>query len=189
MTTAFYTSYAVLWFLVVFQSLVLLGLARTVYHATAEPGPEGSPVQDGRLIGEPAPSFTAPDVTGGSIDREYLLGRSSALLFVTPDCTSCMATLDEVEALRAKVEGNLIVVCRANAEDCAQLRETYRLESVPVIIDKDLEVSRLFDVHVAPTAVLVGANGRIQTYGQPMRGEELAAMVAGGGGLRADVAG
>jgi peroxiredoxin len=188
MATAFYISYAVLWLLVVFQSLVLLGLARTVYQANAGREPEASPVGDGRLIGEPAPSFTAPDVSGGSIDREYLLGRSSALLFVTPDCTSCMATLDEVEALRAKVDGNVLVVCRASAEECGQLRETYRLENVPVIIDEDLEVSRLFDVHVAPTAVLVGANGRIQTYGQPMRGEEFAAMVAGGEGQPADVA-
>ena len=184
MTAAFYISYAVLWVLVVFQSLVLLGLVRTVYRADAEPAPATPAGGDGELVGQLAPQFTARDVSGASLDNGVLAGRPSALLFVTPDCTSCIATLDEVEALRAKVDGNVIVVCRAGQDECAQLRATYGLDSVPVIVDEDLEISALFDVHVAPTAVLLSASGRIQTYGQPMRGEEFAEMMAGGAAQR-----
>ena len=188
MTAAFYISYAVLWVLVIFQSLVLLGLTRTVYRADAGPAPAAPAVGDSDLVGQLAPEFTARDVAGDVLDNGLLAGRASALLFVTPDCTSCIATLDEVEALRAKVDGNVIVVCRAGPDECARLRETYGLDSVPVIVDDDLEVSNLFDVHVAPTAVLVSANGRIQTYGQPMRGEEFAEMVASGTAERAEAA-
>jgi methylamine dehydrogenase accessory protein MauD len=188
MTAAFYISYAVLWALVIFQSLVLLGLVRTVYRADAEPATEARVMGDGELVGQLAPQFTARDVAGASVDNGVLAGRPSALLFVTPDCSSCTATLDEIEALRAKVDENVIVVCRAGPDECAQLRATYGLDSVPVLVDADREISNLFDVHVAPTAVLVSASGRIQTYGQPMRGEEFAEMIASGGAERVEAA-
>jgi peroxiredoxin len=158
-----------------------------VYRAE-QPAPE-APLGENELVGQLAPRFTALDVSGASLDNEILAGRASALLFVTPDCTSCIATLDEVAALRAKVDGNVIVVCRASQEQCAQLRATYGLENVPVIVDEDLEISELFDVQLAPTAVLVSRSGRILTYGQPMRGEEFAEMVSAGVAEPAEVTG
>ncbi len=179
MSTALYVTYALLWVLVVFQGLVMLGLVRTVYRANAGPPADVSPAGNGYLVGQPVPEFSAVDVSGTPIGNDDLAGRRSALLFVSPDCTSCAATLDEVEALRWKVDGNVIVVCRgAGPERCRELREMYNLETTPVVVDEDLKVSELFDVHVAPTAVLVGSNGRIETYGQPMKADELAELVA-----------
>lgn len=179
MTSIFYVSYGLLWVLVVLQSLVLLGLLRTVYRSNAEPALERPEATNGYLIGEPAPEFTAVDVTGARIDETALAGRLTALLFVSPDCLTCTATLDELEALNAKVKGNVMVVCRGTRAECVKLGELYGLK-VPVILDEDREVSERFDVRATPTAVLVGRNGRIQTYGQPMRAEELEALVTRG---------
>jgi len=179
MPAIFYVSYVALWLVVVFQSLVLLGLVRTVYRSGAASAPELSATSSGRLIGHQAPEFSAVDVSGAPFDNGSLAGRMSALLFVTPDCTSCMATLEEVAALRHKVDGNLVVVCRAGSAECARLRETYHLHDVPVVVDEAREISQLFDVQGSPTAVLIGATGLVRSYGQPMGAEEFAALLAG----------
>jgi peroxiredoxin len=179
LTSIFYSSYAALWLLVIFQSLVLLGLVRTVYRANTRPVPDAAPEGNGYLIGQPAPKFSAVDISGSPIDETSLADRLTALLFVSPDCSTCTATLDEVEALRSKTKGNVIVVCRGTHDECSRLGELYSLE-VPVIVDGEEKVAEVFDVHVTPTAVLVGRNGRIQTYGHPMRGEELEELVTEG---------
>lgn len=179
MPAIFYVSYAALWLLVIFQSLVLLGLVRTVYRLNVRPSPDGPAVVGENLVGQKAPDFTAVDVSGNVFDHESLAGRVSALLFVTPDCASCMATLAEVSALRLKVNGNLIIVCRAGSQECQRLQQTYSLEDVPVVIDEAHELSKRFDVHASPTAVLVGASGVIQSYGHPMGADEFAALLAG----------
>ena len=179
MTVSFYISYAALWALVVFQSLVLLGVVRTIYRANARPVPPTSPVTNGQLVGQPLPKFTALDVFGSPVDDSSLAGRLSALLFVSPDCSTCMASLDEVEALKLKTSGSVVVVCRAGQGECKELSEAYGLE-VPVIVDEDRRVSELFGVQVTPTAVLVGRSGRIQTYGHPMHADEFAELVTTG---------
>lgn len=175
----FYLSYAVLWLLVVFQSLVLLGLARAVYRTNNLAGNAVAPhPSNWRLIGQPVPRFSAYDISGTLIDETALAKRVSALLFVAPDCTSCTATLDELEALRFKAAGTVVVICRAGREECKRLREVYNLDEVPIVVDEDRRMSELFDVHVAPTAVLIGADGHIQTYGHPARTGEFADMLA-----------
>jgi peroxiredoxin len=178
-TVSFYISYAALWALAVFQSLVLLGVVRTLYRANAHAVPQASPATNGHLIGQPIPKFNALDVFGSPVDEASLAGRLSALLFVSPDCSTCMASLDEVEALKLKVNGSVVVVCRADQDECRELSEAYGLE-VPVIVDEDRRVSELFGVQITPTAVLVGRSGRIQTYGHPMHADDFAQFVATG---------
>jgi peroxiredoxin len=178
-TAGFYISYAALWALVIFQSLVLLGVVRTIYRANTRPVPQTPPSSNGQLIGQPLPKFDALDVFGAPIDDSSLVGRLSALLFVAPDCSTCIASLDEVDALKLKANGSVVVVCRAGQDECRKLSETYGLE-VPVIVDEDRRISELFGVQVTPTAVLVGRSGRIQTYGHPMHADEFAELVATG---------
>ena len=177
MSAVFYVSYALLWAIVVFQSLVLLGIVRTVYRRRAEPVADAPPVSTGALIGQPVPSFTTIDLSGRAVDETSLPQTLSALLFVTPDCVTCMASLEEVEALRAKVEGSLIVVCRGGLDECRRLQASYGLEGTAVVVDETHEVSERFDVYATPTAVLVGANGRIRTYGHPMDKDELVRLM------------
>jgi len=180
MSAIFYISYVALWLVVAFQSLVLLGLVRTVYRLQVPHAPDSAAAPGGRLVGQQAPHFTAVDASGNAFEYEPPAGHDSALLFVTPDCASCTATLAEVAALRDKVNGNLIIVCRAGSEECDRLRHTYDLDNVPVLVDQAQGISALFDVHGSPTAVLVGASGLIESYGQPMSADELAEMLAAG---------
>ncbi len=91
-----------------------------------------------------------------------------------------MASLDEINLLKDKVAGSLMIVCRDGLEACQDLSEAYDLDGIPVIVDEDRKVSELFDVVATPTAVLIGANRRIRTYGHPVDKDELASMIAAG---------
>lgn len=173
MSTAMYIAFAALWVLVLFQTMVLLGLTRAL-HGLQQSDAVGS--EPAGLTGQPVPDFTARAITGEIIDREYLIGHETALLFVSPDCGTCSVTLSELDALHWKADGKLVVFCRSTTDRCSQLADTYRLD-VPLVVDEDLDFSRLLAVAGAPTAVLIGADGRVQRYGQPMTGDDLNEMV------------
>jgi|SRR5262252_8623343 len=177
MLEAFTLSYLALWGLVVFQSLVLVGLVHSVYLLQKAPSTVGIPPgsSDGDLIGQAAPAIGGVDLQGAAVDSVEFGGRLTALLFVSPTCRSCTVTLDELEALKSKVKGSVIIVCRAERHECLGLAEKYRSD-VPVVVDKDLTVSKRFHVSTVPTAVVIDKDGRIQSYGHPMHAEELELM-------------
>lgn len=176
MSSGYYISHAALWALVVFQGLVLIGLVRAVYRlqsgAAASPAISGADEMRDRV----APSFDVVDVTGARISSQDFAGQLTALLFVSPQCPTCTVTLDELEALKVKARDSVLVICRAESDECVALAEAFRL-SIPVIPDPDLEISRLFRVVTVPTAILINEGGRIQSYGYPMSREELEAMI------------
>jgi peroxiredoxin len=169
MSVVFVMSLAALWALVLFQTFVSLGLVR-ILHAAADSG--ALEHEETRLRDQPAPDFSAEDLEGRTISNQDLAGRPAALLFVSPDCSTCGVTLAELEALRSKVDGAVVVMCRSERERCVGLAQTYGLE-VPVVADEDFALSRLFHVAGAPTAVLLRSDGTIDTYGRPMSPEDL----------------
>ncbi|MDQ2894378.1 MAG: peroxiredoxin family protein [Actinomycetota bacterium] len=164
MTAVFWISFGALWIIVAFQTLVILGLTRTLHTRTDTTQPESAP--DTLERGKPAPDFSAVDLSGAPISLRDLVGRPAALLFVSPNCEQCSVTLDELNALELKARGTVLIFCRSSQGRCAQLAETYGLR-VPVIVDEGFEFSRLFHVAGAPTAVLLRADGTIEGYGIP----------------------
>ncbi|SRR6266536_1929366 len=181
MTTFFYLAFGLLWILVLFQSLVLLGVVRTLYRGTGSVAAPHMPVSNVDLMGQPVPPFEARDLSGKRFNEQSLPPKLNALLFVTPDCVSCIASLEEIDGLRAKVSGNVSIVCRGTGEECRDLRETFELGDLPVLVDQDRSVSAAFGVVATPTALLIGANGRIRTYGHPVDADDLARMMSENG--------
>jgi peroxiredoxin len=176
--TAFYVSYVALWVLVAFQTLVILGLAKAVSTGAAVSS-ETVPEPDEGLTGEMLPEFEAADVSGKTVTSNDLLGREGALLFVSPDCSSCVTTLREVAALRTRTAGNLVIVCKSQVERCQSLASFYDLD-VPVIPDVDRSLSDLFRIVAPPTAVRFDAHGLVGDYGHPMTGDDVSAMLGDG---------
>lgn len=164
----FYLSYAALWILVVLHSLVLLGVVRIAYQLQQN-GAMGHSV--GMSVGQEAPEFSVADLTGTLINSANFAGRLTALLFVSPDCSSCTEVLrDDMAYLKHKAQGHVIVVCRAGRQACLQLAEQFGLD-VPVVADEKEHISHLYRISTVPTTVLINDN-RIQSYGQP-NGQEL----------------
>lgn len=195
MDLVFVLSLALLWLLTVFNTLLLLGLARNgLATAPARAGDGGGlsvlpPTEagQGELQGRPAPPFRLEDLEGRVITTGDLHGRPAALLFVSPDCTSCGVTLDELETLTTKVDGNVVVICRSQGERCAEMAKTYGLGGA-IVSDADYAISRLFRVAVTPTAVLINPDGVIESYGRPMSPEDLRGAMEAAGWDRPDVA-
>lgn len=164
----FYLSYTALWVLVILHSLVLLGMVRIVYQLQ----------QNGAIghntnisAGQKAPTFSATDLMGTPVNSADFADRLTALLFVSPDCSSCNQVLQEDMAyLKHKAHGHVIVVCRAERQACLQLAEQYGLD-VPIVADEEEHISHLYRISTVPTTVLINDN-RIQSYGQP-NGQEL----------------
>ncbi len=161
LSLSFYVSYVALWILVILQSLILVGLVRMVHELRQA----GVPVRLSE--GQEAPKFSVVALSGEPISTADFAGRFLALLFVSPDCSACVATLEnDMGYLHRKGQGNLIVICKAGRAECVKLAERYEL-TTPMVADEDEQISRLFAVSAVPIAVLINESNRIQSYGQP----------------------
>lgn len=166
MTTALIVSYAILWVLVLANTVILIGVVRLVGNdapSTSKSGP---------VAGSPIPRFSTTASTGNKVSDDTLRGKTSALLFVSPDCATCSATLEEMAALDYKVDRDLIVICRSSSAKCAQIPDLMD-GKYQVVFDSNDELSRSFGITVNPTAVTISEGGRILQFGHPLRGEEL----------------
>lgn len=180
MAPVFVISLALLWLLTIFNTLLLLALARNSLGAAPTGVSDSgglsvmppSEAGQGELQGKPAPAFRIEDLDGNVTTTGDLAGSPAALLFVSPDCATCGVTLDELETLTDKVAGNVVVICRAQGERCAEMARTYGLGTA-IVSDADYAISRLFRVAVTPTAVLINPDGIIESYGRPMSPADL----------------
>lgn len=165
MSNPFYISYVALWMLVILQSLILLGLVRMVSQLQQS---SSATDRGGMSAGEEAPQFDAVSLSGMPIHSRDFVGRLTALLFVSTTCPACTGILQDMEPVSYKTNGNVIVICKAGHEDCQYLAEFYKL-NVPVVADVDDRLCQLYKISSVPTAVLINANNRIQSYGQPLQ--------------------
>lgn len=131
--------------------------------------------QIGLKAGEIAPDFEIAGIHG-PITKDQFHGQTFALLFVSPSCPSCTATLYELDGLEAKTGGPIVVVCRAPAAECEELRSRHNAVTYFVSDEAD-GLSKRYGIDVNPTAVIIDANGRIDTYGNPMRAQDLEDMI------------
>ena len=158
-----YIADGVLWALVIFQGVVILGLVKKVYEMDVH---QTSPMSEGK--GEVAPDFTAVDITGESIDSKDYAGAPRVLLFITLTCEACLDALGKIEYLKRKGNGKLLVICKATKDECQKLITEYGID-VPIIADQDQEIIALYYVSSFPTAILIAANDRIESTGSPER--------------------
>jgi hypothetical protein len=170
--------YAALWALVLFQTLVLLGLLRGM------PG--------GRLpLGTLAPDFSAVEAHSGRTMRlAELAGRRSILLFLSPGCRNCANLAAAIHGIYHKAEGRLVLVCQGSRQECVAFLATHDPgRRLPLLLDPELVISFQFRIAGAPAAVLLDDELRIRSYGSPQRSEELEEIVAEAvGGTVADPA-
>ena len=169
MSTLFYVSFALLWAIVVFQGLLLLGLGRLVFRETdAADAPE---IDTASLLTKPLPEFRARDIGGNDVSSDQFGGHIAALLFVSPSCSSCTLTLHEMAALRQKTDDHVVVVSRGTEDETVAMAQSHDL-SVPVVVDEWGELVKLFGISAFPSAVLINEKSEVQSIGHPLRNEE-----------------
>lgn len=174
MSQALLISHLALWLVVAVQTLVLLGLIKTVL--TPEGNQQTLGADDHTLEGRLAPDFIAEAVSGGFISSADFDDRPRVLLFLSPNCSNCAVTLGELEALKHKASGELIMICQDRKQTCERLVELYGLD-YPVLIDDNYHVTKRFGIVDIPAAVIIGANNRVIRQGQRLDEDALERML------------
>lgn len=117
----------------------------------------------GHLRG-PAPSFSLPQLSGGTVDSASLKGKPALLAFWAPWCGVCKTTSSNVEWTR-KLIGNSARVfsVAASYEDVADVQKymAARGADYPVLLGND-DTVRDFKVNAYPTFYFLDENGQIK---------------------------
>ncbi|HIE24462.1 MAG TPA: TlpA family protein disulfide reductase [Anaerolineales bacterium] len=122
---------------------------------------EKSPLQ----IGEAAPGFSLPSLSGQVISLEDLRGKSVLLNFWTSSCQPCIAEMPLLEATSQKHE-DLIVIGVNIGDSPAKVENFVAAEHLNfmILLDKDDGVSKDYLLTGFPTSVFINKDGIIQSY-------------------------
>jgi peroxiredoxin/uncharacterized membrane protein YphA (DoxX/SURF4 family) len=138
------------------ESLAAAGLAPAPSENGAEPA-------YGLPVGTPAPAFSLRDLGGEEVTLDSLCaaGRPVLLLFIDPDCEPCDDLLPEVRRWQEGHAGVLTVtpISRGAPEESRAKASEYGLSGV--LLQEDWELSRTYQVHGTPSAVLIRPDGTI----------------------------
>ncbi len=116
-------------------------------------------------IGTPAPDFTLTDITGQQCSLQSLRdkGRTICLIFSSPFCEPCRALWPSITRWARDHDQalNLIVISRGSAAENLAKQNDFELSRV--LVQPGFELSEAYGVSATPAAVLVGADGLIQS--------------------------
>ena len=110
-------------------------------------------------IGKDAPVVELNNLDGETVKLADFAGHPTAVLFWNPGCGFCQRMVDDLKAWESdRPEGapNLLVVSTGEVE-----RNREQGFSSPVVLDSGFTVGRAFGASGTPSAVLVGADGKI----------------------------
>jgi peroxiredoxin len=113
----------------------------------------------GPQIGEPAPAFSLPDLTGKTRGLADFRGSKILVLFWNPGCGFCQRMLSDLQAWETrppKGAPRLLVISTGTVE----ANQALGLRS-PIVLDQNMSVGSKFGANGTPMAVLVDAEGRM----------------------------
>ncbi len=118
------------------------------------------------LVGQPAPTFTAPLMGGGILDLSQHLGKEVVLLdFWATWCPPCRRGLPAIAAIAETYHGKGAVVYAINLMEPESVVGAYLKEAdlrLPVAFDADGGIARLYEVSGIPQTVFIGKDGIIR---------------------------
>jgi methylamine dehydrogenase accessory protein MauD len=174
-------SNVLLWVLVIVLSLVVLALARQigVLHERVAPAGALQPTE-GPKIGELTRTamLTALDGTAVSVGGVNESGRSTFVLFVSPTCPVCKSLVPTAKSLARKETSRLDLVFASDG-DSRDKHIAYAkdagLDDYPYVLSESLGMS--YQVSKLPFAVLISADGTLQSKGLVNTREHLESLV------------
>ncbi len=118
----------------------------------------------GPAIGDPAPRFALPDLTGAEVELDDLLvgGRGAVLVFTDPGCSACDALLPVIARLERDPASDPrpVLISRGSAEQVRAKVAGHGVEHV-LLTGDDFELAKSFGVTGTPGAVVLDRSGRI----------------------------
>jgi thiol-disulfide isomerase/thioredoxin len=173
---SFVASYGALWLLVVFLTLISIGLLREVTELRRAWG--GLSPASALRRGELAPHFSAR-VAGSErrITQEYFVGRTSVIVFLTPHCGTCLELAPSIRSLPIDASISKLAVCKGTEDDCAVFL-TLLGDDIPLLVDTNGEIGEVYGLLGYPAAFVVNAQRRLLRFGYPRSAADCAELVA-----------
>ena len=112
-------------------------------------------------VGDPAPDFSLPDLSGETVTPSDLLGRDTLLLFWSPTCPFCTEMSEEIQRWEQSPPINsprLIFVVSGDYERVKAASEGFKSLFVH---DEHFTLGAVFGTNSTPSAVLIDAAGKI----------------------------
>jgi peroxiredoxin len=123
------------------------------------------------LVGKKCPDFQAPFLTNDKVQTWHSMikkDRLNVLVFWSVDCPHCRTSLPLIDAWvkehpdRANVIGAVRVTSEATKIKTEEYCEEKKF-SIPMLVDQDLEIARLYQVTSTPTVLIIGPDGIIDS--------------------------
>ena len=133
--------------------------------AAVPDGQARAPEVPAPIEGARAPDFTLPDLDGRQVSLSGLQGKVVLLNFWATWCPPCEAEMPLLqEAYQAWGESGLVVLAvnfDEPAEEVCAFRDRLGL-AIPILLDEDGVVQRLYRVRGYPTSYLIDREGRVR---------------------------
>lgn len=129
-------------------------------------------------INEQAPAFSLTDLDGNW--RRFGVGKPTLLVFFETDCPTCRLTFPYLNKLAKAINPDSAEIIAISQDNESATREFVRQMQVgfPVLMDRDLSVSRLYDPVAVPTLFLMDAAGKVAATQIAFDKSELNAIAA-----------
>jgi peroxiredoxin len=119
----------------------------------------------GLPLGEEAPNFKAADLAGHIVTLAELrsAGRPVLLFFMNPTCTPCDEVMPDVARWQREL-GNRVTIAAITDGSVESNRAKAGEHGLSnVLLQKEREIKEAFDITATPAAILIGADGRMQS--------------------------
>jgi methylamine dehydrogenase accessory protein MauD len=178
---AMLVSNIVLWVLVIVLALVVLALARQVGVLHERVAPAGALMPTtGPKVGELTEPLLLSDINGQSlsIGGPDANGLHTLVMFISPTCPVCKSLVPTAKSL-ANSERKRLQLVFASDGDKLEQHQTYardlNLGKYPYVLSEKLGMS--YEVSKLPFAILVGADGTLQSKGLVNTREHLESLI------------
>jgi AhpC/TSA family len=128
----------------------------------------------GLEVGATVPAFDAEEIGGGRFTDADLRLSPTAVLFLDASCEGCQRLFDDLAGGHVPEVGVRLVVVSNDPEEARSLKNA----GVPVLIQQDRSIAKLFEAEFTPQAFLVATDGRVLASGLPNDWGQLQEIIA-----------
>ncbi|MDG2249388.1 MAG: hypothetical protein P8N11_00970 [Gammaproteobacteria bacterium] len=171
----------VLWVIVVVLSLLVFALTRQIgiLHERVAPAGALQPTT-GPKVGELTKQMSLTALNGGihNIGGAEANGLATFILFISPTCPVCKSLVPTAKSLIKSEQGRMQLLFGSDGEDLEQHKnyvKDLKIENYPYFVSQALGMS--YQVSKLPFAVLIGADGTLQSKGLVNTREHLESLI------------
>jgi len=155
-----------LWVVVLLLIVAFIAMSRQVGILFERVTPLGALTNDaGPMVGEAAPVFHLPSLTGGDVVIGSKRDRSTLLFFLSPTCPVCKKLLPILRSISQSESDwlDLVLASDGDPEKHKRFIETAQLGDFPYV--NSTELGMTYRVSRLPLAVLIDGTGVIRSKG------------------------